>query len=125
MIREDILYEFYDENTQTEGIAIGLRIFRKRKGPDLVGFADSSRPRDIPGKLIRETSDGFEWQRMDLDGVKIGKMIFRQMTPERFNEGFRISANKPPIFDTADELSAWYYEYFKSGQKDIDDNGGY
>jgi hypothetical protein len=97
--------------------ALGINVqwgSRPDEDGDWLGFHDTCRGHDISGHLIRETADGFIWQRKTWDtdaGQKVndGELIFRVLTLERFKEEFLPKVVGPiPDFNSTEDLWEWY-----------------
>jgi hypothetical protein len=119
----------YSVETSDNFKALGIDVQFRKSGPegigtpwepkpsdhaDLIGFHDTARGHNIEGYLLKETLDGFIWQRQEYDpetkqSVNDGELAFRVLTLERFKEEFLPKAVGPlPDFNSTEDLWEWY-----------------
>ncbi|MEW6572876.1 MAG: hypothetical protein AB1374_04515 [Bacillota bacterium] len=100
-------------------LQLGLNVRKGQTGGmDWIGWHDTNRGHQVEGKLIKETPDGFVWQRYrQVNGkwMKAELIRFRVFTLEEFNKKFRDRVHGPlPEFSSTDELYEFYRREFGS-----------
>lgn len=93
-------------------LAIGVEVH-----DNWVGFHDTNRGHQFFGKLVKETEDGFIWQRIENtfeEGPKdFGLIEFKALSLEEYNCNVRPHVIGPvPEFASTDELYEFYWREF-------------